>query len=290
MTSIIELSESELRSICKQKIENLERWIRRIVNDNLSASYGEDWINFKTSNGDFLINSRIRNNARNINEKAPERTASRPINALYLNDLISIICNEKLFKDHFSDVFKYSFPEGREFIKHMLERLVPIRNKLSHSNPISIREAEEVICYSNDFLDGLKMYYQHIGEERMYNVPMIIRLVDSFGNEFSADQISRNSTGRGVCQITHAVYSGDILSLEVFVDPSFDSSSYDVKWLVKNKVFYGTKLIFRIDDSCIGMNFAIYCSIISKDHSWHRCTDVDDSIAIIYSVLPAKIN
>lgn len=287
MNTIIELNEAELRSICKQKIENLERWIRRIIDANLSATYGKNWINFKNQNGDFLINSRIRNNVRNIKEKDPER-ASIEINALYLNDLISILCNEKLFKVAFSDVFKYSFPEGREFIKYMLERLVPIRNKLSHSNPISIREAEQVICYSNDFLDGLKLHYQHIGEEKMYNVPMIIRLVDSFGNEFAEEQISRNETGRGRCKIEHEIYSGDIISLEVFIDPSFDSNSYDVKWLVKNSYSYGTKLVFRVDDSCVGVNFVIYCSVISKEHSWHRCTDVDDSISIIYSVLPAK--
>ena len=57
--------------------------------------------------------------------------------------------------------------------KTFLTRIIPIRNKLSHSNPISIREAERAICYSNDFVEGVKEYMKQEGKQNEYNVPKI---------------------------------------------------------------------------------------------------------------------
>ena len=76
------------------------------------------------------------------------------------------------------------YPDGCDEARTYLKRLIPIRNKLSHSNPISIREAERVICYCNDFVDGIKIYFEKKGMGNMFNVPHAIRLNDSLGNEY----------------------------------------------------------------------------------------------------------
>ena len=115
--------------------------------------------------------------------------------------IIYLLCTDKFYQLMFKDILIHSYPQGNNEAREFLGRLIPIRNKLSHSNPITIREAEKAICYSNDFIDGVKEYYKKEGKDRMYNVPTIIRIIDSLGNEFNTNQISRNSTGRGHCNI-----------------------------------------------------------------------------------------
>ena len=76
----------------------------------------------------------------------------------------------QLYKDVFKIVLDNIYPDGCDEARTYLKRLVPIRNKLSHSNPISIREAERVICYCNDFVDGIKGYFEKKGMGNMITV------------------------------------------------------------------------------------------------------------------------
>ena len=97
--------------------------------------------------------------------------------------IIYLLCTDKFYQLMFKDILIHSYPQGNNEAREFLGRLIPIRNKLSHSNPITIREAEKAICYSNDFIDGVKEYYKKEGKDRMYNVPTIIRIIDSLPNE-----------------------------------------------------------------------------------------------------------
>ena len=280
-------NEVELRSICKTNIENVERWARRLIDEQFTKHYGADWIDHKLENNEFLIKNELRQTIIKLNRQDDKRF-SRTVDALFLEDIIYLLCTEKFYKLMFKDVLICSYPQGNSETREFLGRLIPIRNKLSHSNLITIREAERSICYSNDFIEGVKEYYKKEGNDRMYNVPTIIRLIDSLGNEFNSNQIKRNSTGRGLCDASssYEVRSGDTLSIEVSIDPAFDESTYTVSWLFKNKWYDGNKIILELDESCVKIDFTLYCRVISNAHDWHRCGDVDDCVCITYSILP----
>ena len=88
----------------------------------------------------------------------------------------------KRTKNHFKDVLE-PFYSGPQEVRSILNRLIPIRNKLSHGNTISIYEAEQCLCYTDDFISAYKEYYVKLGKERDYNVPTFTRIKDSLGND-----------------------------------------------------------------------------------------------------------
>lgn len=100
------------------------------------------------------------------------------------------MCKPDLFKDHFHNAFSKAFPDGHAEARTFLNRLLVPRNNLAHANAISIRQAEQIICYSNDVIDSLKNYYREIGMHQTYNVPTILKVIDSFGNAFHRSQFS----------------------------------------------------------------------------------------------------
>lgn len=284
---LYKFNEVDLRSICRRNIENFERWARRLIDEQYTKHYGTNWIDYKLENNEFLIKNKLRNTVSYLKNQDNERF-NRTVDALFLEDIIYLLCTDKFYKLMFKDILIYSYPQGNNEVREFLERLIPIRNKLSHSNPISIREAEKAICYTNDFIDGVKEYYKKEGKEKMYNVPTIIRIIDSLGNEFNTNQISRNSTGRGHCDASESyeIRSGDMLTIEASIDPAFDESTYSVSWLFKDNWHDGNKIVLELDDSCVRIDFTIYCKVISNVNNWHRCGDVDDSVGITYRVLP----
>lgn len=284
---LYKFNEVDLRSICRRNIENFERWARRLIDEQYTKHYGTNWIDFKLENNEFLIKNKLRNTVSYLKNQDNERF-NRTVDALFLEDIIYLLCTDKFYKLMFKDILVYSYPQGNNEVREFLERLIPIRNKLSHSNPISIREAEKAICYTNDFIDGVKEYYKKEGKEKMYNVPTIIRIIDSLGNEFNTNQISRNSTGRGHCDASESyeIRSGDKLTIEASIDPAFDESTYSVSWLFKNNWHDGNKIVLELDDSCVRIDFTLYCKVISNVNDWHRCGDVDDSVGITYRVFP----
>lgn len=46
------------------------------------------------------------------------------------------------------------------------------------------------------------------------------------------------------------------------------------------------KLTKEITEKHIRINFYIFCHVISNEHEWHRCGDVDDSVTVVYQVVP----
>lgn len=227
-----------IRSECKNVIENLEVWLRNLIDNELTENYNANYLEFLNRDGSRLIKKEIVKDAIERKTNNPERYP-RLIDAMLLDDEIKIICNPNLYKNIFIKALSSAYPEGNDEARTFLNRLIPIRNKLYHSNPISIREAEKVICYSNDVIDSIKEYYREKTMEKKYNVPTILKITDSLGNIFYSSQIKRNSTGRGLCETRvsekNVIYSGDKISIEVEIDSSFRTEDYSIKWVFAKK-------------------------------------------------------
>ena len=143
------------------------------------------------------------------------------MDTLFIDDIIYILCHSTLYKSLFKEALDEIYPDGCSEVRTILSRLVPIRNSLSHSNPISIHQVERVLCYTHDFIEGLKIYYTKKGKEKMWNVPSIIKVKDSLGNVF---ENLNNDKHTIVLEVNQQLYCGDSYSVEVEIDPSFSKS------------------------------------------------------------------
>ncbi len=168
--------------------------------------------------------------------------------------------------------------------------MIPIRNNLSHANPISMRQAERAVCYTNDFIDCLKEYYKKENAFMSFNVPQIIKVVDSFGQERYRESIY-NDTASGLIWTRTDIDNlrpGDTYRLDIEIDPSFDPNDYEIEWRIANKIeeFRNKKYFYiTFDNSHIAELFTIYCKITSKK-SWHKYTYFDDKLTVSLKVLP----
>lgn len=286
------LEFEKIRSECKIVLENLEIWIRNIIDNELSEKYGSIFWDSQDAEGNRLFSNAIIRNAKARFGNEPERYP-RFVDSLLLDDIIKIICKPDLYKKVFSPYLTNAFPNGNDVARTYFNRLIPIRNKLYHSNPISNHEALQALCYSNDIINSIKQYYKEQNMEKIYNAPTIIKISDSFGNQFNESQISRNNTGRGHCDTRKRglkVNAGDKIIIEVEIDPSFDPSDYETGWVFDKKdqsTFTEVKNRIEIDieNKHVRTDFGIYCIVTSKKE-WHRCGDVDDSVSMLYEIIP----
>ena len=101
-----------------------------------------------------LIKSEIK---RRIEQRVSDNLERYPrkIDAILLEDIEYCLWREDLYSSHFKSILE-PFYSGVLEIRKVLSRLLPIRNKLSHSNTISIHKAEQCICYIDDFIDVYK--------------------------------------------------------------------------------------------------------------------------------------
>lgn len=280
-----QFSQEELRALCRTHIETLEMWARRFIHGTLVQNYGKNYFDYKNSNGDPLINKEIRNNVLKLGEKHPQ-IKQRPVDGMYFEDLIKILCNPKLYK-HFKPALDYMYPQGNEEVRCFLSRLIPTRNALSHANPISIRQAEQVVCYTNDFIEGLKSYYKDVGMDKVWNVPKIIRATDSLGNVFVLPV--EEKTPLNVFTVMQPMYCGDTYSVQVDIDPSFDTEEYVIYWVHAEKEFeeYRNKkklsVQFEIQD--VTMLYVLACYVVSKKE-WHKFGQFDSRLMIHFQICP----
>ena len=285
-----QLKEEEKRSICKKEIETLEIWLRRLVHESLSKEYGNNYLEYKDKDNNYLINTEIREKVKSLIKQEPERF-TRWIDAFFLPDLIYIICREKIYSKLFKVPFAKAFPEGRNESKTFLLRLELPRNALSHANPISDRQAEQVICYCHDIIDSLKEYYFGMGKECEYNVPRIIKITDSFGNTIHLNEIEKLTLNLWRLDRDHKNYlrPGNTLGIEIEIDPSFDTSSYTIEWSINGEIINNynnkTKISFEMEPKHVGTIFSVTSNIISNKN-WHKHGRCDDYITIFYKVLP----
>ena len=89
-----QLSDSEIRNICKEKIESLEHWLRRLIDESLRNVYG-DFFAYEDEHKNRLISKKTVESLTVRINKEPNRY-SRKIDAVLLDDAISIICKPNL--------------------------------------------------------------------------------------------------------------------------------------------------------------------------------------------------
>jgi hypothetical protein len=175
-----------------------------------------------------------------------------------------------------------------------LRRLLEPRNHLAHANSISARQAEQVICYVNDTIESLKKYYRGLGMQKEYNVPLILRVTDSFGQVFTRSQFSNvHDGGIFMSFMTRPelfLRPGDTLTVEVEIDPSFDPSTYQLAWRSAKQLTTpippGPKAVISITNKQVGQQFDVQCQLTSNK-DWHRMhMGADDFLFLAYKVLP----
>lgn len=286
------LTDSEIRSICKEKLESLEYWLRRAIDETLTFAYG-DYFTHTDPGGIKIIKTDLERKSRARQMAEPGRY-SRLIDAVLLDEVIDILCNPELYRKHFKPFFAEAFPDGREEARTFLKRLVPIRNSLSHANAISARQSEQAICYTNDILDSFKTFYRSNNMGNEYNVPLILKVVDSFGSVFHRNQMGGAHDGGIAMSFTEQpnnyLHVGDILTIEIEVDPSFSEDEYQITWAsakgVSNTLSKNKKVAINITERQVAQSFDIQCRITSNK-AWHRMhMGADDFMILYYKVLP----
>ena len=224
--------------------------------------------------------------------REPQRY-SRRIDAVLLDDAISIICNPNLYC-HFRAALEQAFPEGCSEARTFLCRLLDPRNKLAHANPISSHDAERVFCYSSDVVSSISEYYREQKMNQEYNVPLFIRYGDSFGNSIHRDQMLPTPNGGVMVQYhTQEKYDlrpGDILAMELEVDATFNSDEYTLTWktgsVLRKTEISEPSVSLEITAAHVAEQFTIIFSL--KTHNdWHRIAGGrDDIFMVTYRVLP----
>lgn len=279
-------TEEELRSFCRQSIESLEMWARRLIHEKLIEKYGASYVNHKTSEENYLIKREVRDHIQSMLQNNRGRF-HRDVDTLFFEHIIYFLCNPSFYRDMFSEALKYPYPNGCAEARVFLDRITPIRNALSHSNPISIRQAEQAICYSHDFVEGLKQYYKEKGEEQMWNVPRIIRVTDSFGNVY--DNPTDSHTQESIFLPKQEARYGDTYSVTVDIDSSFPEAEYDIIWKNQNhevEEFKNNKhFVVTFGDTDVSENHTITC-IIKSHKPWHKYQHHDCRITLMFPVYP----
>lgn len=275
-------SNEDLRAYCRNSIESLEMWARRIIHEKMVEKYGKQYVTSQKADGNYVMKKEIRDQVKNLSQKEPQRI-QRPVDALFLDHLIYFLCKQEWYTDLFKEALDFSYPQGKEEVRTFLERLIPIRNALSHSNQISVRQAEQAICYSNDFIDSIKQYYKEKGQEKVWNVPRIIRVTDSLGNVFEKPD-------EQLClRVQQPLHCGDTYSASIEIDASFSPLDYDIVWknsgnIVKN-FNNATKFVIQFAEKDIDEIHSIECEVISHK-LWHRRGIYDSKISFHLTVLP----
>ena len=285
-------SSEELRTICRSHIENFEKWARIFIHSVLTEKLGEDYFHSKGADGNYKMKKAFVEKADDMMKNEPSRFPT-PVDTLFVDDIIYILCKPDFYRDYFSKYLSTMYPEGCSELRTFLNRLIPIRNKLSHANPFSIREAEQCVCYCNDFVECIKNYYSMIGKDKDFNVPTIIKANDSLGNEYMIEEdkivhVARFNILDPVSQKKKVFYLGEKFSLNLTIDPSFEKNSYTLEWGKRDGVEIvsnGEQINVTITNQLIGENVILSCKLITKNE-WHRYSGYDQRLLVKFKALP----
>lgn len=289
---LIDLSEIQLRDLCRHHIDTFENWSRRLLDETFKQNYGTDYFEHMVSDDQPLIKAEIK---RRIEKRMTDNPGRFPrkIDAILIEDIEYFLCREDLYAKHFKSVLEPFYSSVAE-VRSVLNRLIPIRNKLAHGNTISLHEAEQCICYTGDFVAVYKQLYIAIGKDKDYNVPTILRIKDSLGNDIIRED-TRYKWELHFYGITYPeikLRSGDEYKLWVDVDSSFDASFYDIKWIVKQDYTTvinkgtGNVISFALTNKNVSYSPTIVIELTTK-RNWHRFHEIDDIVELHYErVLP----
>jgi hypothetical protein len=282
-----QIAEADRREHCRQALESLEHWLRRLIDQQLRQAYGADYLNAQRSDTSRVIRNDIARVLVDRWRNDPQRYP-RPIDAAMLDDLVTVICNPELYREFFAVPLQDAF-ESNAIARIYLGRLIPPRNALSHANPISVHDAYRVLCYSQDVIAALKAHYRRTGLNQQFNVPTIIRVADSLGHVTHIDGDRMHGFQLDYSQDTASqLRCGDTLSIEVEVDPSFNADAYQIEWSIANiggPRQTGPRFSLVLTERYVGARLTIVCWVTSEAN-WHKLGNFDDQMDIAYRVLP----
>jgi hypothetical protein len=143
-----------------------------------------------------------------------------------------------------------------------------------------------------DVVEGLKTYYTRVNMANLYNVPTIVKILDSLGHVVYLSSSSRNPDGPAIVDYSQDEKSylrcGDSISITAEVDPTFRPDQYEVEWLIANVSgprTTGEKFQMVLSERYVSTRFCVVCRVISNKN-WHKLGDCDEQIDIAYKVLP----
>lgn len=281
--SLTQLPIDDLRTLCRNRLETLELWLRRLIHDKLTAAYGHGYLEHEVS-GNYIFRGDVRRKASARMRESPDRF-SRPVDALFLDELVTTLCKQDLHREHFRDALSGAFPDGSEEARSFLSRLVDIRNLLAHANPISDHQALRVFCYSQDIIKSIADHYESLGMSKEFNSPTFVAFRDSMGHaEYIAKTFARLDFRDSI------LHPGDRLRVQVDVDDSFSMDTYAVNWVVANiskgESGKGSSFEIVLTPRHVGESFSIVATLKSVEE-WHRHTNFDAQLIVYYKVLPS---
>lgn len=293
---LIALEEVELRDLCRHQIDSFEQWSRRLIDEIFKKNYGNNYIDAEVRAGQPLIKSDIKKMIAGRMEDNPSRFP-RWIDAIVMENIEYFFCREDLYAQYYKRILEPFF-SGVDEVRSLLKRLTDIRNKLSHGNTISIHEVEQCLCYTSDFIECFKRYYEKEGKSREYNVPVFIRIKDSLGNDvirehmdwYPWEQYWHHKSFHGEPKVV--LRSGESYKVWVEVDGSFAENTYEVTWKFEcgDKIKKGKGNIVEVSFEDTDVSYPFHISFYLKtNNTWHRRAkmDNDDEIKISYSnILP----
>lgn len=286
----LNLTDEQLRSLCRTNIEALEKWARLMLHLVLTEKFGADYIHAKNPDGNYKFKTKLVEKADEMIKNEPGRFPTH-LDTLFLEELIYMLCHQDVYP-LLSPHLKDFYPEGKEELKTFLGRVLSVRNKLSHSNPFSHRDAQRAVCYSNDFIDAVKHYFEQKNMTKEFNVPTIIKVTDSFGNESIPADMAETIIYRindPETKKPKVLYLGDRFSLTLEMDPSFPETDYHLEWLNREGIEIldnGKKINVTIGNKLIGENVLIGCNVVSHN-DWHRYGDHDQTLILQFKALPS---
>jgi hypothetical protein len=200
----------------------------------------------------------------------------------------TIVLHPNLYGSYFKPALAQAYPDGEAEARTFLGRIEALRNKLAHGATCSVRDLEQCVCYANDLIDSIKVFFVTQNQQRLYNVPLIARVVDTRGNELHPSPDEENVVWWLRDSITGSLTIGETLGIEIEVDPTFDPASYKVQWRTGGLTgdrSEGRRFSLVIAERHVTSLFVVNCTVIS-DKTWHRYGSFDDQLNIAYRVLP----
>jgi hypothetical protein len=131
-------------------------------------------------------------------------------------------------------------------------------------------------------------------QDKDFNIPAIIKVVDSLGNEYL---IKEGRAGEGLDILDpntnqkKTFFHNDRFTLDLTIDPSFDDSSYVLQWTPRNGLEVlnnGKKISVLITDESIGDEVILWCRLVTKN-SWHRYRSYDQQLIVHFKALPVLV-
>lgn len=107
------MTELEAGDLCKHRLDTMELWSRRLIEETFSKEYGKDYFNFKFDESTPLVKNEIIKQVQDRVDSNPKRYP-RKVDALVMEHLkyffVEMICISyilKMFLNHFIQVLNH---------------------------------------------------------------------------------------------------------------------------------------------------------------------------------------